>query len=119
MNRQEHVTIGLFAFIAYSFPLYLITDKIPNGFIFGLFAVAIGSIIPDILEPATSWKHRGKYHSKRALKYILTISTIAAILGYISIIFATSPILYIASGLFLGYSLHLLADSITPMGLPD
>ena len=119
MNRHEHVTIGIFAFIVCSIPLYLVTDQIPGGIIFGLLAVAVGSITPDLLEPARSWKHRGKYHSKRALKYILKISMVAVILGYISIILANSPMLYILSGFFLGYSLHLLADSTTPMGLPD
>lgn len=119
MDRHEHVTIGILAFIVCSIPLYLIIDKIPSGFIFGLLAVAVGSITPDVLEPATSWKHRGKCHSKRALKYILELSIVAVILGYIFIILANSPIFYIISGFFLGYSLHLLADSTTPMGLPD
>ncbi len=101
MDRHEHVTIGVLAFI------------------FGLITVAVGSITPDILEPATSWKHRGKCHSKRALKYILEISIVAVILGYVFIILADLSIFYIVSGFFLGYSLHLLADSTTPMGLPD
>jgi membrane-bound metal-dependent hydrolase YbcI (DUF457 family) len=119
MNRHEHVTRGILAFLAYNLPLYFIADKIPNGFIFGLLAVAVGSITPDILEPATSWKHRGHCHSKRALKYVFIIGAITALLGYISIISTYFPIIYVISGFFLGYLFHLLADSITPMGLPD
>ncbi len=69
MNRQEHLAIGVMAFIAYRSLVHLIISADP--LVYALIAVVLGSILPDILEPATSWMHRGVYHSKRALKLIL------------------------------------------------
>jgi membrane-bound metal-dependent hydrolase YbcI (DUF457 family) len=119
MNRQEHAIIGLFAFLGYSLPLYLIHNTIPEGFIWGMLAVAVGSITPDILEPATSWNHRGRWHSKSTLRFFLKISTITAFVGFLSIFFKPFSIFYVLAGFPIGYLFHLLADSTTKMGLPD
>jgi membrane-bound metal-dependent hydrolase YbcI (DUF457 family) len=70
MNRREHLAIGVMAFIAYRFLVHLIIKISADPLVYAFIAVVLGSILPDILEPATSWKHRGVCHSKRALKFI-------------------------------------------------
>ncbi len=113
MNRQEHVAIGIIAFLVYTYLTYLVI-KISNGAIgYAFIAVLLGSIIPDILEPPTSWMHRGICHSKRALK---TCGKILALTALVGLFFST---FYVISSFFLGYTFHLLADSTTEVGLPD
>jgi membrane-bound metal-dependent hydrolase YbcI (DUF457 family) len=78
----------------------------------GLAAV-IFTILPDLIEPATSWTHRAFGHSKRVLKgtflVFLLFTLIALLFSYALVV----------GGAMLGYSVHLLADSTTPAGLPD
>ena len=104
--------IGIIAFIAYTYSINLIVGT-SETVAFALIMVVLGSIIPDILEPPTNWMHRGLGHSKRALKLTGIIFVLTALIGlFISL-------LYIISSFFLGYAFHLLADSITEVGLPD
>jgi Predicted membrane-bound metal-dependent hydrolase (DUF457). len=112
----------MIAFFAYNFvngyfvnalitPVFGISS---NGlWLVGAFAAALGSVLPDQIEPATHWTHRAKFHSKKALKFTIQIFGITAFIGLFSSIF-----FYIAS-FFLGYLLHLLVDSTTKMGLPS
>ena len=113
MNRQEHVTIGTIAFLAYSYLLYLVFKTSTEAILYAFIAVILGSIIPDILEPPTSWMHRSTCHSKRALKLSGKILAITALIGLFFSAF------YVISSFFLGYVFHLLADSTTEVGLPD
>lgn len=113
MNKEKHIFIGIIAFLIYTGFFYSII-KIPTDLIFyGFGCVIIGSIIPDIFEPAYNWMHRGMCHSKRALKFSVTIFVITALISLISFVF------YVISCLFLGYLAHLLADSTTEVGLPE
>lgn len=75
--------------------------------------LAVGSIIPDIDHPQSLLggvvKHRGIVHSLLAL-------------GVSFVILSTLLSLYnanqlIAFGFFLGYFIHLVTDSLTPMGV--
>jgi len=119
MNRQEHVMIGLIVFSLFTWIFYNIV-KIPiNMIIFGGIGALFGSIIPDLLEPATNWMHRGTCHSKRALKFTVKVFAIVVLIGLLSFFFSTFLIFYIIASFFLGYIAHLLADATTTVGLPD
>jgi predicted PurR-regulated permease PerM len=113
MNRQEHLTIGAVAFFAYTYLIYFIFKISNDAIAYAFIAVVLGSIIPDILEPPTSWMHRGLGHSKRTLKLTGKVLVLTALIGLFFSIF------YIISSFFLGYAFHLLADSTTEVGLPD
>ncbi|MCZ7394152.1 MAG: metal-dependent hydrolase [Candidatus Methanoperedens sp.] len=113
MNRQQHLTIGVIAFLAYTYLIYLAIKISSDAIVYALISAVLGSIIPDILEAPTSWMHRGLGHSKRALKLTGKILVITALVGLLFSIF------YIISSFFLGYVFHLLADATTEVGLPD
>ena len=52
MRRQTHLVIGAIAFIAYTYPLYLLLKFPSNVMLTAFFAVLFGSVMPDVLEPA-------------------------------------------------------------------
>jgi len=109
-NRDAHIGIAILLALIISFILYKLNLI---DFIYYLFPMYITSILPDILEPATDYRHRKFFHSKRVLKflykYVLGITFLLALIFnfFFYIFFGT-----------LGYILHLLLDSTTPMGLP-
>jgi membrane-bound metal-dependent hydrolase YbcI (DUF457 family) len=118
MRRQTHLFIGAIAFLTYTYPIYLIL-KIPlNTMLTGFFATAFGSVMPDVLEPARTWSHRGRCHSRRAMKFSVWIFAFTAVLGLFQVYIHDLYLVYLTSGFFLGYAVHLLADSMTPAGLP-
>jgi len=110
MNRKEHLGIAVFLMIVISFLLFKLGLE---NFVYYMIPMYITSILPDLLEPATDYKHRRFFHSKRILKvlstYVLGITFIAALLF--------NWVFYIFFGV-VGYILHLLLDWTTPMGLP-
>jgi len=74
--------------------------------------VFVGSILPDLIEPPTSYKHRSTFHSWKILK-------IAALIAFITFAFSFAlPISQLAFFFCAGYITHLLMDSTTKMGLP-
>jgi membrane-bound metal-dependent hydrolase YbcI (DUF457 family) len=81
--------------------------------LYGVILAVIGSGIPDILEPAYHWNHRDKFHSKKTLRVSVAVFSITAIIGLFF------PLSYYISCFFLGYMFHLLADSLTKVGLPE
>jgi membrane-bound metal-dependent hydrolase YbcI (DUF457 family) len=91
--------------------------------LYGIVAVAIGSVLPDIVEPATSSHHRGFFHSRGVLACTLFAFIVTAA-AEIALPYLPSPSqfsfsqIYFISSFLLGYSFHLLADSLTPAGLP-
>jgi len=118
MNSKTHVAIGVVAFFVYAYFMGNIASSINNQWIWGLMAVAIGSVIPDRIEPATSCRHRGFFHSVGALVAMVFLFGSTALVALAAALFSKFPPVYPASCFFLGYLLHLLADSVTPMGLP-
>ena len=109
----------------------------------GILGGLVGSLLPDFLEPATWWGHRGPAHSVTTLALVggsLAVATGTAeklgvpgcgsahealeeqisnfcerySLSPRSKVFARG----IVKGLLAGYGTHLLMDSTTPMGLP-
>ena len=118
MRRQTHLVLGAITFLAYTYPVYLLLNLPTNTMLMGFFAMAFGSVIPDVLEPARTWTHRGLGHSRRALKISAEIFTVTAVLGLFSFFIPDFSLSYVISGFFLGYAVHLLADATTPAGLP-
>jgi len=118
MNKETHMVIGTITFSAYTYPLYLLL-KIPTStMLMGFFAVLFGSVIPDVLKPPKNWMHRGLGHSRRALKFSAEIFAVTAALGLFQFYIPELYLSYVASGFFLGYLVHLIADATTPAGLP-
>jgi membrane-bound metal-dependent hydrolase YbcI (DUF457 family) len=118
MRRQTHLVIGAIAFLAYTYPLYLVLKFQPNTMLMGFFAVLFGSVMPDVLEPATDWTHRGLGHSRRVLKFSAEIFAATGLTGLFSYLIPALLPSYVISSFFLGYAMHLLADATTPAGLP-
>ena len=118
MRRQTHLAIGAIAFLAYTCLLYLLLEIPANTMLMGFFAALLGSVVPDVLEPARTWTHRGLGHSRRALKFSAEIFAISALVGLFSFFITDLALSYVVSGFFLGYGVHLLADATTPAGLP-
>jgi hypothetical protein len=122
MNNREHVFIGVIIFFVYNFFNNTIINAILNPilgilistmWLYGVILAVIGSGIPDILEPASHWTHRDKFHSKKTLRLSGMIFSITALIGLFF------PICFYISCFFLGYMFHLLADSLTKVGLPE
>ncbi len=122
MNNGEHIFIGIVSFFVYNFfnntiitailtPIVGMT--IGTQWLIGVFIAVIGSVIPDRLEPANHWTHRGTFHSKKVLGITGKIFAATAVIGLFI------PIIFYISCFFLGYVSHLLADSTTKVGLPD
>ena len=109
MNREEHFFIGFVLLILSYFILNYL------GFLkfFG-YAVTllIGSVLPDVIEPAKDYTHRDYFHSRRFLKILYYGLIVTFIIGLIS-----NQIFYIFF-LIIGYIFHLFLDSTTKMGLP-
>ena len=74
MNNREHVLIGVLIFVAYNTINNIIINSVFNPspklsfgsmFAYGAIVAVIGSLMPDIIEPAFHWSDRSKFHSKK------------------------------------------------------
>jgi membrane-bound metal-dependent hydrolase YbcI (DUF457 family) len=110
MDLRTHI---IFA-IALGFGVWWVLDQLTLGVFSapGAGGVFIGAVLPDIVEPAVHWTHRGKFHSVKALKTTGIIILCSFVLLWISAIFS-----WVFFGA-IGYASHLLLDSTTKMGLP-
>ncbi len=79
MNKEEHYTIAIILVIIFYFILnYLHLLKY-----FGYsVALLLGSVLPDIIEPAKTYTHRNYFHSKRILKIMCYLLIPTLILGF-------------------------------------
>ncbi|MGA2698315.1 MAG: zinc dependent phospholipase C family protein [Methanoregula sp.] len=119
MRKGAHLIIGILAFCGYAYLVSLLNATTRELFLLGLFAVVTGSMMPDILEAPTSWRHRGIFHSKRALKCMAGTFGITAAIGVlVSPLIPHAFLVYGLSCFALGYLCHLLADATTKRGLP-
>ncbi|MCE7749477.1 MAG: hypothetical protein GPJ51_13905 [Candidatus Heimdallarchaeota archaeon] len=117
-NREEHISLGM----AIGAPIIIgmlvgFADSFAAGLwqaLLGLFLLAVGSVLPDWLEPPTHWNHRQENHSKETLYGTGIFSAVSIVL-----VILHDSAWIILFGLLFGYSLHLLLDSTTKMGLPD
>jgi len=119
MRRTVHLFIGASVFVILTLSLSHVYPLNFGNLIFGFFAVLVGSVVPDMLEPPVNSRHRGFFHSRRFLKIIMAIFCIS-----IGILILTRlpkipvTILFSGSCLLLGYIFHLFADALTRRGLP-
>jgi len=120
MRKGAHLITGVLAFFGYAYLLSLIRETTNEVCLLGLFAVVTGSLMPNILEAPTSWRHRGIFHSKRALKCMLGVFGVTAATGILpSSLIPHAFLIYGLSSFALGYLFHLLADATTKRGLPE
>jgi membrane-bound metal-dependent hydrolase YbcI (DUF457 family) len=118
MRRRTHLVIGGLAFIASSWLLRQILEIPPQILLGGLFAALLGSVAPDVLEPARHGNHRGIAHSRRARRASAGAFVLTTVLGAFQPLVPALSLSLLLSGFLLGYFLHLLADALTPAGLP-
>ena len=118
MRRGVHLAIGILAFCFYAGLGREIYGITPGMAFLGLFAVITGSLMPDLLERPTSSRHRGFFHSKRALTWSGLMFCLAALFS-LPLWTPCRTEIYALSCCALGYQLHLGADSLTRRGLPD
>ena len=117
MRRGVHLAIGVLAFCLYAGLESQLYGMSPGLVFLGLCAVFTGSLMPDLLERPTSSRHRGFFHSKRALTGSAGVFCLAALLFLLPEI-PYRAVIYALSAFTLGYLLHLCADSLTRRGLP-
>jgi len=109
-NRETHFVFAvIFLIIIY----FILKQFNLMDYLFYAGILIIGSVLPDIIEPAKNYTHRNYFHSKRFLK-ILYYSLIPTLL--VGIFFHN--FLYVFF-FILVYISHLWLDSTTKMGLPD
>ncbi|MDW8034517.1 MAG: metal-dependent hydrolase [Nitrososphaerota archaeon] len=113
MNRKGHVVLGIIGFVIYTVLLQNVRFFEVSILIIGGLASTIGSMIPDLIEPAGDFRHRGFAHSRRVLKMLFMIFLAT------SLICLLIPVMLILPAGLLGYILHLLADSTTKTGIPE
>ena len=114
MNRRGHIIFTLiFTSVAiYAIDRYILT--LPYAIMgLGTAEAVLASALPDIFEPGGRSDHRGGFHSWRALAACLLICAIG--------LYMTQSNLWYFHALFFmpwGFATHLLADALSPSGLP-
>ncbi|MBI5001356.1 MAG: metal-dependent hydrolase [Euryarchaeota archaeon] len=115
MRRRSH---ALFAIALALGSAYAIDHYVANleYYIYGLamLEALIASSLPDIFEPAWTNKHRGGFHSRRALVAALVMCA----LGVYLLLNYTPIYSHVTLFVSLGYASHLMLDALTPAGLP-
>ena len=115
-RRKEHIIIGASTAVVANFVMQLFESedqKIdPAEVLLAGFLGAFGGVLPDLIEPAVNPNHRKFFHS---------YSTILGV-GYSVAGKHTKKCsrfrkrMMVSAGI--GYISHLIADSMTPKGLP-
>ena len=116
MNTETHLLFGMMigGFLGLIISV-LLPDVTIMNICFSTCFGGIGGIIPDKLEPATSWKHRQFFHSQKTfllLSFILSLTSIMTILSF------SDWISFSLLGTLAGYLSHLFLDVLTPARLP-
>jgi len=119
MRRRTRLLIGAAGFLAYTYPISHFLGLPEKALLAGLIAALLGSVMPDALDPPGRWDHRRLGHSRRALRFSGWLFALTAVAGGFQSLVTPLSLSFILSGFFLGYALHLLADSTTPAGLPE
>jgi inner membrane protein len=118
MNRTTHLLTGAVLFLLYAYFTGFLYGSAGGVFVPGMAGAALGSLLPDMLEPARNARHRGFFHSRKILKLAVVVFLLTFVLGLPVPGGGQSPLLFALSCFTLGYAAHLLADSVTRAGLP-
>lgn len=114
MHRTGHILAALVLASAAAYAIERYYLALPGLLLaVGIAEAVFSSAIPDVVEPGGSVDHRRGAHSWRALLAVLIISGVGLWL------LPASPWRY--HPLFFlpfGYATHLLADALSPAGLP-
>lgn len=113
LNRNGHIAIGLIVFAIYVWILLQVRPIDTDILAISGTTSVLGSVLPDFIEPSTDFRHRGFAHSKEILKKS------ASILPLISLAVVVLPLFLTIFSALLGYTLHLVADSTSTVGIPD
>lgn len=114
-SRGEHALIGfVFGAGAYALVKHLQNEEINPAYALGWGCVGAGvALVPDILEPASTPLHRGVVHSA-AMGAVVLYGTKKALDSQ-----ELTPECKAASAsVAAAFLSHLLADSMTPAGIP-
>lgn len=112
MLKAQHALVG--GIIGLIFGIWAYFQGNPL-FAVGCFLIAIwGSILPDYIDPPTSYLHRSIGHNLVSFFVFIFMSIIGLAL---SIIFH-SWIIMLPTAFAFGFLSHLILDLTTPMGLP-
>jgi membrane-bound metal-dependent hydrolase YbcI (DUF457 family) len=113
-NKKEHILYGAAAGAALSVLEAAISGKRlqPANIMICSLTAALGSAIPDFLEPPTHPNHRGMGHSLAMLLYL------TAFLHQLRKSSNISPLASSAKGLIIGYGSHIAIDATTPARIP-
>lgn len=118
MRREWHIAIGILVFVIYQIIIEGINPTGNFPWLFGGLAAVVGSVLPDRIESGGGRFHRGWFHSWGMVSFITLIYIVTAVIVFFSPPFSTLIYVYLISCCLLGYVFHLLADSLTRMGLP-
>ena len=111
MRTATHAfTAGLVAFVI---AVFFVEFELTTGLFFWPYVglAYLAGILPDRIEPPTSWQHRAKWHSERCLQAMLILLIVGWAVGMLTGYFF---LMFFA----LGYVIHLVEDATTPVGLP-
>ena len=125
MLGKTHSVIGITTAISYGYFMGKPTEILNLGIL--IIASYIGSLAPDVDHPNSTinnkflftrlfafiFKHRGITHSA-------LIGSMASLLAYFTLVNESNNdwVHWAWLGLSLGYASHLVADSLTPKGIP-
>ena len=108
-NRHIHIGAAMVVIVVLVLILALFKLDFTVSIIMGML---IGTLAPDIIEPATDYRHRHFFHSRKFLKYLFQ----GLLVSFVLALFISS--LWWIFFFIVGYIIHLGLDSTTPMGLP-
>ena len=114
MRKHGHMFVGIVFFVLVILTFDQFGIMIPYWILpVYLFFTIMGSRMPDWIEPSSrgGYKHRGFFHSR-----VMLVCLMVAIV--ISYVYAQDPWYYFPFFFIQGYISHLLADSMSKMGLP-
>lgn len=120
MRRKEHLNVGFLTGMIYSVAYLLNQPKEKNGFDWIDFrniliitgGSTFGSLLPDMIEPATNPNHRSIFHS------VLFGSILTGNLIHNRNAKPDDILKMVINSISAGYLSHLVIDSTTPRGLP-
>jgi hypothetical protein len=108
-NKKVHVGTGLAVIVVITL---LAGIQFLEKYLLHAIVFIIATMLPDIIEPPSSYKHRAFFHSWIFMAFLIIGVLVTLILGL------TNQQFFLITAFCVGYMLHLFCDAYTPMGLP-